>query len=495
MAQRYFGFLNATRAYFKSLASQAVGLPSYGVQLQWDNFIRTLSPRPTNASMVQPRNLAAYYPNDSTAIYLDGSNNVTLWEDRSGNSATNCLCMNAGSNNSAQAASSSALNVIRDIALVIDLRVASWTSGTQNPNLIAKRGASSQLSYSLGLSTSTGILSARFSSDGNSNAGELAICDAAVPFGSFQRAIIAVAKTGTSVRFLYSIDAGSTWTQLGTTQTVTNTTIFASTSTFQIGANSDLNTGILTGNVFEVWVYNGVPAFLGGAGATIALDANFANAPKLASSFIESSPNAATITINSVGDTGARVAGERDLYQGTSTKRPVYTAAVGRNRLSVVFDGVDDFMKTSSFSAAQPETIYLVAVPVTWSVNATIFDGFSSSSQFRFYQNTSTPGINFSTDNVNFLGFNATWPVSERAIISIIANGAISSLQVNRRLPTSGNSGVSSGLGLTLASNTGSTTFANVAVSELVLYSNEAHSATTRANIIGYFANKYQIGL
>lgn len=84
------------------------------------------------------------------------------------------------------------------------------------------------------------------------------------------------------------------WTQLGTTQTGTNTFINNSTENVGIGANGSAGTSILEGKMFRLQARDGIDG-------TIQLDVDFTDTAAVTepfATFTEGSSNAATITIN-----------------------------------------------------------------------------------------------------------------------------------------------------------------------------------------------------
>lgn len=482
-AQRYFGFLNATRAYFKSLASQAVGLPSYGVQLQWDNFIRTLSPRPTNASMVQPRNLAAYYANDPTALFLDGSNNVILWEDWSGNSATNALCLNGVAGNYASTPDSPNIPV-GDMTIQVDVAANTYIpAGTIS--FVAHDPGATNRSFVFGLAGGASSLTMRFVISVNGTAQSAVNSNAIVGISDFQRVILRVMRRASDglCTFSYSTDGRGSFTSAGSFVT-TGGNLFDSTGALEIGAASVGTTNSASARIYRATIWSDLTQ------TSLAYDVNFGAVAKLATSFTESSANAATVTVNSTGDTGARVAGERDLYQGTSTKRPAYTTAVGRSRLFMTFDGVDDYLKAPGFALAQPVSHYMVASQLTWTTGDRFFDGDSSGSTY-IVQTTGSPLLSLFAGST--LGSIAP-PLQTLSIILAIFNGATSVLTFNRQISAVGAGGAGTPNGYTLGAGGAGTVNGNIAVREVAIYS-EASNAATAAQITNYLANKYSVSL
>jgi len=77
----------------------------------------------------------------------------------------------------------------------------------------------------------------------------------------------------------------------------------------------------------------------------------------------------------------------RDLLQGTDTNRPALQADS-----SILFDGVDNFLKTAGFTFNQPETVYVVFKAITFTDGDTILDG-NAGNDLRLFQVDPEPGI------------------------------------------------------------------------------------------------------
>jgi hypothetical protein len=102
--------------------------------------------------------------------------------------------------------------------------------------------------------------------------------------------------SGNDVIF-YTSDDGTTWTQLGTTQTAAGiTSIYSGTAPLEIGSIAVGTSGNARGKFFRAQVLNGI-------GGTVAFDANFESSivGNLPTTFTEGSTNAATVTVNYSG--------------------------------------------------------------------------------------------------------------------------------------------------------------------------------------------------
>jgi len=266
-------------------------------------------------------NLAAWYDvSDASSFKMDTSNRVSLLSDKSGNSAVNCLVLNGATGNYASSPDSAALDIVGDIDLRTQVALADWTPGIAMVLLSKFVGSGNQRSWSLRIETSGAILY-QWSTTG---ADQLAAASTANPSVSDLGTIwirvthdVNNGAGGNTVTFFTSAD-GLTWTQLGAAVVAAGTTsIFNSISPVEVGSRGAGTDLPMVGRSLRAQIYNGIDG-------TLVFDANFALAAKLATSFKESSSNAATVTINTSGATGARISGERDLYQGTVANQPVY---------------------------------------------------------------------------------------------------------------------------------------------------------------------------
>jgi hypothetical protein len=129
--------------------------------------------------------------------------------------------------------------------------------------------------------------------------------------------------SGYTVTFYESTDF-STWTQLGDAVVGGATTVISTgTEPINIGARNASTADIATGMIYRVRQLASI------SGASV-LDVDFSTpTKKLANGDTFVCATGQTVTLNSSGATGARIAGERDLYQGTAANRPVYLGFSG----------------------------------------------------------------------------------------------------------------------------------------------------------------------
>ncbi|MDE2104597.1 MAG: hypothetical protein KGL39_45600, partial [Patescibacteria group bacterium] len=111
---------------------------------------------------------------------------------------------------------------------------------------------------------------------------------------------------------------GVNWTQLGNlVYDSTAITTFNSSSVFEVGSDTVGTASLFAGTIYLAQVYD-----IGNS--RYVFNAPFSSQAKLAGSFTESGAAHLTVTINTSGDTGARICGARDLYQGTAANQPIY---------------------------------------------------------------------------------------------------------------------------------------------------------------------------
>ena len=214
---------------------------------------------------------------------------------------TNYLYLPGVSGNYASVPDSAALDITGDIDIRVRVALDDWTPSAAQV-LLSKWLTSSgaQRSYALFV-TSGGVLQLDTSADGTAVVSTAATVATGFTDGTayWVRVTLDVdngsgSRVGT---FSYALDSATeptSWTAIGATVTTAGTTsLFASTSPLEIGG---LNGGTLlvpAGKFYRAIVRNGI-------GGTVVLDADFTSGITSGgqTSFVESSSNAATVTIN-----------------------------------------------------------------------------------------------------------------------------------------------------------------------------------------------------
>ena len=284
-------------------------------------------------------NLAARYDMSNAANYNIGTG-IELLSDLSGNSAVNVLALNGVSGNYASTPNAPPLQITGDIDVRVFLSLSTYMPA-QNSVFFEKWGTPNN-AYSWYLGTN-GKITFNVSPDGTTT--NAATSSIAVPFSAYQTGWLRATRVSSSgnTNFYTSTD-GTTWNQLGIQISTTAGGIFAGTSVLGVGSGSS-GSFVIIGNLYRAQIYNGIAG-------TLVFDANFATAAKLAATFTESSTNAATVTVNTTGDLGARICGARDLVNLTGANQPTVSGG------GALFNGTSQYMQAAGFALAQPITLY-----------------------------------------------------------------------------------------------------------------------------------------
>ena len=459
--------------------------------------MQIVAPRPTLGGLMTPLelpDLEAWYdlsrPASTTSddIRISAANLAALIADKSGNSAVNCLCLNGVAGNYASAPDSNALDITSDIDIRVDCAAVDWTP-SESHALVSKYGYSeNQRSYYFYLNTA-GELVFRVAVVGTVLSLEIA-SGTATGIADLARSWVRVTYDQNSGAGQYAIafwksPDGAAWTQIGTTKTGASVAAtFTGTAPVLVGSVGSLATNAeqFNGRIYRAIIKSGIDG-------TTVFDADFTAQAKLATSFTEASANAATVTINATGDLGAHIAGERDLYQFTDGKKPVYDAATR----SITFDGTNDYMKAPAFALSQPETVYFVGKQVTWTADRYFYDSFTAD-RMALIQRTSSPNLRiYSTPNYG--GQNGDMAVGTLAVSCAVYNGSNSLHRINRNASIAGPSvGTGAALGFTLGSSGVPNAFANITVSEILIFS-AAHDKATQDRVIQYLGRKWGIAV
>lgn len=346
-------------------------------------------------------------------------------------SGTNYLWLPGVAGNTASAPDSAALSVFGSGALQIDCDVAmdDWAPGAQI-GLVSKLTNDGQSAYQFYIGAS-GELLYRYTATGAWANLVLATSSANLAITNFSRAIVRVSHvfaTG-AVNFSYSTDGGSTFSALGAEQTITAGTPFDGTDTLTmsttVGAEAPRK-------MYGVTIYNGVAG-------TVVFDADFSAVSEGATSFTESSSNAATVTINSTGSKPAQIVGSQQILA----------------------DGSAHYMTTASFARAQGQTLIRVMRANTWTSGDCFDDSVGAgSNNMSCFQITASP--QFAINAGSSAGTNGGLALNTHGVLATIWNGAGSLTQVNLGTPVTGDAGALAGDGLTWANNKNATAPSNI---------------------------------
>lgn len=434
--------------------------------------------------------LAAWYDaSDLASMTYDGSNRVSLVADKSGNSNVNCYVHGNGSGNNAEASIAGAASSFTSLELIIDAASPNWTTGATDQDLGCLYGAGGSAD-SVEVAISATANAALFDyEDGAGVRYQKVVAGVFTGFANFSRKLLKFtlnAAANPHVLTVYeSVDGGSSWTQLATD---------TQAATIGIRYSATTKTGIIAGRTASstrnsatgTRVYSG--RFNAAIGGSAIWTFDPSSTAKLAASVVS---GGTTWTINTSGATGARICGERDLYQGTVANQPVLTIAAAGNYLT--FDGSNDYLKAAPFSLSQPETVYFAGSQVTWTINDDIFDGNATDSGALFQSNT-TP--KFSAYMGGSASENSGWALATRAVISSVffAAPARTSTRVNLGSTVGGGGGGANNMnGFTVGSNGGgSAAYGNITASEIAIYS-DAHPSRAQDRFARYAMSKWRI--
>lgn len=190
-----------------------------------------------------------------------------------------------------------------------------------------------------------------------------------------------------------------------------------------------------------------------------------------------------TVTGDGVSQWDDQSGNGHHLLQGTDTNRPSKEADG-----SILFDGVDNFLQTDSFTLVQPVTIYFLGKQITYGVLEIIYDGVGSPVS-ALNQNFSSPDIALSAGATLLTTVDFT--LDTYNVVTAVFNSTASVLQIGSNSPAEGNAGTNDFAGLTLGiSGTGSGA-SHIQAKEFVIFDITAHTAkqitqmTTYLNRVG----------
>lgn len=271
-------------------------------------------------------------------------------------SGTNYLWLPGVDDNYASAPDSAALSITGDIDIRINAASLDWTPSAFQMALCKSGTGASDRSYMLGLQSVGTLTLFWVQADGTSISKSSTVATGITDnTNTYFRATLDVdnGAAGNDVAFYKSTDYDpvsrtGTWVQIGTTVTTAGTTNIRDTNTsLAIGANNEIATPIQpwSGKFYRVQILNGI-------NGTLAFDSNFSLVSEGATTFTESSSNAATVTINKTGGKPAFIVGSQKILtdgaayflQGTFTNNaPYFVIPVGRISTwvsgNVLFDG------------------------------------------------------------------------------------------------------------------------------------------------------------
>ena len=183
---------------------------------------------------------------------------------------------------------------------------------------------------------------------------------------------------------------------------------------------------------------------------------------------------------NLVSQWNDRQGSGRDLIQATGSNQPLWSAD------GVLFDGIDNFMASLTFTLAQPTFLYILMKQVTWTSGDYFYDGFNDNSG-AILQSSSSPILRAYAGSLSTNNGNA--PLDTFVVVKVKYQGATSKFQINATTAVTGNFGTRAMDGLTLGARKIATGFSNIQVKEMIVR-NTADDVTVEGEIYTYLASK-----
>lgn len=171
----------------------------------------------------------------------------------------------------------------------------------------------------------------------------------------------------------------------------------------------------------------------------------------------------------------------RHLKQATLGSQP---ALQGDN--SILFDGVDDFLKCDAFTLNQPFTVYIPFKQISWASADYVMDGNTNSTAAILQRfSGASPQLEMYA-GTNF-GNDSGLPIGTYGVVVAVFNGANSFFGINLGAGASGGAGAQNAAGFTLgARGSGGSSFCNIQVKGDILVYTGTHDASTRALVVAY---------
>lgn len=175
-----------------------------------------------------------------------------------------------------------------------------------------------------------------------------------------------------------------------------------------------------------------------------------------------------------INDTG------HDLLQADTAKMPVLEVD------GLLFDGLNDFIKTIETPLAQPIFVFMLVKQISWTEQVYIYDGFAGTST-AILQRVASPNVRLYSGAI----LNANGPqIGSWGIIRALFNSTSSKLQINDDAATIGDGGTIAGNGITIGSiGAGTSGFSNIKLGCAVV-AKSLLSAQEETDIYDYLTSK-----
>ena len=358
--------------------------------------------------------------------------------------------------NYASSPDSAALSVTGDIDIRLKVALTDWTPSSIGAFIMKQVTTGNQRAYQFYANTN-GTLTFTSSSDGANNTA-IATSDATAIADGATKWVRVTRASATGTTKFYLSDDGSSWSQLGTDQATTAGPIFDSSAGMSVGSSPNGLSSLAVGKFYRAQILNGI-------GGTVVFDADFTTTGR---SFVESSSNAAVVTIN-----------------GTGARESVSTIP------SILFDGVDDILTGPTWNLAQPTTRYVVFNTTNPTPSSHILSSGGSTGATR--QDLSIGAGTIQLYAIGQIGTTATFSAGEVALATAVANSTSSRIAKNGGTAVSGDAGTGTWESLAVGGRPAGAPLQGLVTCALV-YSG-AHDANTRKKIERWLGRQYAIAV
>lgn len=178
----------------------------------------------------------------------------------------------------------------------------------------------------------------------------------------------------------------------------------------------------------------------------------------------------------------------RHATQATANNQPAYSLASRNSKNTIVFDGSNDSLLTTSFTVSQPHSLFVVGRRAVGGVNQNFTDGGASGRVAVYWANTDNWSM--------FAGTALTAPTGQSDtnwhVFAASFSTTSSSLRIDGTVMASGNAGTESYTGLRISGFSSTIALLNGSVAEILAYSG-ALSSLQISTVNKYLGAKWGI--
>lgn len=374
-------------------------------------------------------------------------------------SGTNYLWLSEVNGNYSTCPSSAALEITGDIDLRAKVSLLAYNAASTQA-LLAKDDSSTNRDYWLAISNAGNLLFV-YSPDGTT----LRAASSSITLQSVLSVNVDVwlratynSSTG-KVNFYRSFD-GSSWTAVGTEQTITSGSIHTSSAPVRTAQGT---TSVPGGKIYRQIIKSGIDG-------TTVYDADYTAVAEGATSFTESA-NGATVTINSTGAKPAQIVGSPQI----------------------LFDGAAHYLEENSLVVAQPLVLVGVFKTVTWGAAGFLCGSAPVPTNLQVTYRNSTPEIDLFAGTA-LQPVTTDLAVGTYGVLASTFNGASSKIQVNLGSPVTGNPGTDGLSVLSIGATSAPNGYANIQCKALAVL-NSSPSASRLNQLIAAMARQHGISV